>query len=1010
MTGGRMRRLAILIFLGALTLRGELLPIRVYTTADGLAADRVDRIVADSRGFLWFCTQEGVSRFDGTRFVSYRPDQGLPHAWVRTLIETRSGEHWIGTAEGLSRVASDGYGPRFTNYRLGADPAANRISALLEARSGKFWVGAKGGLFEWTDPLHFRRMNFPTPPQLVNDMAEDASGNLLIGTTTGVYIFRDNRIVQNVSSKDGLPGTWVEMFLWDSKGRLWVALRGGLALMSRGPTGAWSIEKVYTERSGLVAGGVVAVLEASDGTLWVGTNEGISRLIPGSGVFQNLTRAQGLSDRYILSLAEDQAGNIWAGTEGAGVMRISGLGFKSYREQDGLPTDRVMSVFEDRGGEPVTVTSTPQGGLSVNTFDGKRFHSVVPKAFGDNPGWGWNQVLLQSRTGEWWAATNAGICRFGAMKAAELDGKKPQACYSTGGAMVFRIFEDSQGRIWAGGQIWDGAWMLGYLMRWDPETNAITHFPNPPNPGEPATDMASAFAEDRQGNVWIGLYSGGLYRYNGRKIQLFRKGDGVPGGGIFALLADKGGLWIGSDGAGLGRIENTGDDHPRIEIYNTDRGMASNLIFCLVEDLQGRIYAGTGQGVDRLDPRNGHIRHFSTFDGLAHGEFTAAARDRSGSLWFSTKQGVSRLIPAPDPPPVVPRILITDLRVGGVPYPVSQLGETRVSGLELKPSQNQLQVEFVGLDYEPGASVRYSYMLEGASSTWSPPRNQNTVNYDALSGAKYRFLVKAVTSEGVESGAPAEIDFTVLPPVWKRWWFESLALALVAALVFAAHRYRVTQMMRLERMRTAIATDLHDDIGASLSQIAILSEVARVGGNGEGRPGEPLERVATLARELVDSMGDIVWSIRSEPHGLDSLVRRMREFALDVLGSQGIEFELRTSPSGETIQLSLQTRRELFLIFKECIHNVSRHSACTAVKAVLKVLDREIELTVEDNGRGLNPAGKPPGSTGGNGIPGMRSRAESLGGRMQLASKPGEGCAVAIHLPRRRGAFAKSRL
>jgi signal transduction histidine kinase len=262
----------------------------------------------------------------------------------------------------------------------------------------------------------------------------------------------------------------------------------------------------------------------------------------------------------------------------------------------------------------------------------------------------------------------------------------------------------------------------------------------------------------------------------------------------------------------------------------------------------------------------------------------------------------------------------------------------------------------------------------------------------------------------VESATPAEIDFTVLPPVWKRWWFESLALVLAVALVFAAHRYRVAQMMALERVRTAIATDLHDDIGASLSQIAILSEVARVGGNGQGRPGEPLERVATLARELVDSMGDIVWSIRSEPHGMDSLIRRMREFALDVLASQGIDFELRTPDTGETVQLSLQARRELFLIFKECIHNVARHSGCTAVKAELKVLDREIALTVQDNGGGVNTAEKPAGSTGGNGIPGMRRRAESLGGRMQLTSKPGEGCSVEIHLPTRHGAFAKASL
>src|SRR5260370_7066723 len=238
---------------------------------------------------------------------------------------------------------------------------------------------------------------------------------------------------------------------------------------------------------------------------------------------------------------------------------------------------------------------------------------------------------------------------------------------------------------------------------------------------------------------------------------------------------------------------------------------------------------------------------------------------------------------------------------------------------------------------------------------------------------------------GEEGASPAEIYITVQPTIRKRWWFECLAVVLLAALVFAAHRYRLSQMMSLERMRTAIATDLHDDIGASLSQIAILSEVARVGGSTQGTPGEPLERVATLARELVDSIGDLVWSIRSEPHGMASLIRRIREFALDVLASQGIDFELQAPPTAENVHLSLQARRQLFLMFKECINNVARHSGCTAVKAELKVVDREIALTVEDNGSGLNAVDKPPGWTGGNGIPGMRRRA---GGAVGAVREP----------------------
>jgi len=270
------------------------------------------------------------------------------------------------------------------------------------------------------------------------------------------------------------------------------------------------------------------------------------------------------------------------------------------------------------------------------------------------------------------------------------------------------------------------------------------------------------------------------------------------------------------------------------------------------------------------------------------------------------------------------------------------------------------------------------------------------VNYAALAPGTYHFLVKAVTSDGGESPVAARLDFLVLPPVWRRWWFEALAMALVAAAGFAAHRYRVAQAVSVERIRTAIATDLHDDIGSSLAQIAILSEVARVNANGAGRPGEPLERVAILAREVVDSMGDIVWSIRSEAHGMESLVRRMREFALDLLSSQGVDFELRTLDMGKPAELSMQARRQVFLIFKECIHNAARHSRCTAVMAELKMADREAILTVQDNGTGLRSEDK---TTSGTGISNIGKRSAELGGTMELTSKPGEGCSVAIRIP-----------
>ena len=973
----------------------ELLPIRTYTTADGLAADSVYGIFADSRGFLWFSTTEGISRFDGYRFITYGVEEGLPHGVINTMIETRSGDHWIGTPRGLSRIAASGSSARFTNYRLGTDAASNNVGTLLELHSGAIVAATAGGLFEWTKPGSFQRRDLHgIDPQSITDMVEDSAGNLWIGSTTGIFVCGPGGVIQRFSMKNGLPGDWAQNLLFDSKGRLWVALRGGLAMITRAPTGSWNVEQVYGQHSALSGLDVMALHEASDGTLWVGTGLGLSRLSWANSnepLIENLTRNQGLSDREILSLGEDQAGNIWAGTEGAGVMRIDRVGFTTYREQDGLATDRVFSVFGDLAGQILTVTSGAgsQSTHSVGIFDGVRFHSVSPKRFTESPSWGWDRVLLESRAGVWWGATDHGLCRYGSVKAEQLNRREPQACYSDD--TVFRIFEDSKGGIWASGQSKPG----NRIRRWNPRTNQVFTFPVPTIPGGRTDDLISSFAEDAQGNIWMGLWVGGLYRYDGHSFRYFQKSDGVPGGSVLALLAQGNRLWVGA-GAGLARIEDTTAEKLRVETYNTARGMASNSILCVVADFEGRIYVGTGKGVDRLEPSTGHIRHFSSANGLAHGAFKSAFRDRDGSLWFATTQGLSRLVPTPDPPAARPRVLITDLRIGGESFAVSQIGESRLSGLELKPSGNQLQVDFIGIDYEPGDILRYTYTLKGADSEWSPPRSQHAVNYAALSPGTYHFLVKAVTSDGGESPVPAQLDFIVLPPIWRRWWFEALAMALTAAAVFAAHRYRVAQAVSVERIRTAIATDLHDDIGSSLAQIAILSEVARVNANGAGRPGEPLERVAILAREVVDSMGDIVWSIRSEAHGMESLTRRMREFALDLLSSQGIDFELRTPEMGKPAELSLQARRQVFLIFKECIHNAARHSRCTAVMAELRIADREAVLTVEDNGTGLRPEDK---TTGGTGISNMRRRSAELGGRMELTSKPGEGCSVAIRFP-----------
>jgi signal transduction histidine kinase len=274
------------------------------------------------------------------------------------------------------------------------------------------------------------------------------------------------------------------------------------------------------------------------------------------------------------------------------------------------------------------------------------------------------------------------------------------------------------------------------------------------------------------------------------------------------------------------------------------------------------------------------------------------------------------------------------------------------------------------------------------------------VNFANLAPGRYQFLVRAVNADGVASQTPARFSFTILPPFWRRWWFLTLAATLVGLAGYALHRYRVARLIELERMRTRIATDLHDDIGAGLSQIAILSEVSRQRlGKVQNGVNESLARIANTSRDLLDSMSDIVWAINPRRDRVSDLAQRLREFAGDVFTSREIEFSFRTPASGLEIRLDADVRRQLYLIFKEAVNNAARHSRCTQAEIEFEVAQDRLLLDVRDNGRGFDPNGDGATSRNGNGLVSMRERARALGGEIEINSQPNLGTAIKLNLP-----------
>jgi signal transduction histidine kinase len=302
----------------------------------------------------------------------------------------------------------------------------------------------------------------------------------------------------------------------------------------------------------------------------------------------------------------------------------------------------------------------------------------------------------------------------------------------------------------------------------------------------------------------------------------------------------------------------------------------------------------------------------------------------------------------------------------------------------------------VALGFSPGEGLRYQYKLEGATEDWSQLADQRTVNFANLAPGRYRYLVRAVNADGVMSEPPASFSFRVLPPVWQRWWFLTLAALVIASAVYALYRYRVFQLFKVERMRTRIASDLHDDIGSSLSQISIISEVVRAQLARENKSiTEPLSTIANTSRELVDSMSDIVWAINPKRDNLQDLVHRMRHFAMDTLTVQEVDLDFIAPDSLPEARIDTDTRREVFLIFKEAVNNAIRHSGGSLVKIELSFDNGALQLAVEDNGVGFDATK----THRGHGLFSIRQRAERIGGELEIVSTPGSGTEVNLRAP-----------
>jgi signal transduction histidine kinase/streptogramin lyase len=714
--------------------------------------------------------------------------------------------------------------------------------------------------------------------------------------------------------------------------------------------------------------------------VWVASTTGLAAVADGET--RLFTTRDGVPDDWIHALDRDPEGGLWIGTHQGGAAYLPDAGVAHYTRRSGLGDGHAIKLA-GAGPEPDLVTTEVSGIFLL----GNRTATLVPGS--DRPPFDRIQYnIVRDRGGEWWLAASDGVYHVGGEKLELERAQRVDAASGLPRGANFVIGLDPEGRALISNS--EGGLYAG---------SGGTQVTLLPFTAPSATIRVIAWLPD--GRAW---YSDHLALWRGRDsaVQEFEPWPGAKSECMPRVMRvdSRGWLWIGTRFGGVVFVRDPAAEHPVFERLTTREGLASNAVFALAEDWNGFMYFGTGHGVQRYSTRDRTLETVGADDGLAGEWINDLVFDADGDLWVAAVNGVARI--RPDPLHVwraPPRARFMRCVVAGAEVALPVGGTFEPPAIEVAARDSRLAFDFAAVDPVRGGRLLYETRLEPLESAWSGARPERAVRYGGLAPGAYRLAVRSVDPNASEASVPTFVAITVTPPLWAQGWFIAALVCGAFGLGFALHRLRVRRQLALERVRTQIARDLHDDIGAGLAQIAISSEIARRSTSGEAN--ETLREIAEVARGTRASMSDIVWAVDPRHDTLADVVTRMRQFANDLLMQATTSVAIDV-PDDETIRgvvFAADRRRNLFLFFKEALTNVARHARAERVGIQLAVRDGRLNLVIEDDGVGFEHGTRP----GGNGLANLERRARDLGGALTIDSRPGRGTRIVLDAPIRSG-------
>lgn len=972
-----------------------------YTTANGLCNNFINQITQDSRGFIWIGTREGLSRFDGTDFKNFFASRdsslSFPQNNIYNIAEYKPG-HLVFNSGGrlwcMNTLSGSFYRPN--------TPLRNKLIISFEQLPDKnLLLSTYDTVFICNADFDIKQKIAPRLPRSANRVisASFVTGDTLLITNGRDFILysvrsgRSSVFMPDTRFSETQKITQFQGYDKNNRGLYFSNFWYGLLQYDKNGKTIRYFSTAGPAGKNISSHQVFDLLEINDSIIYIGTAGGLNILNRNTGVIEKIPHEAGKESSpagsVILCFYKDREGNIWAGTTD-GLSRINNIiSFIRTIELPGANANPPAECYKLAEGNDHDLYASIYG---LGTYRIDKINNRLEIVDNKLVSLAWGSMLSND------------VLYIGGggpkkLVAYDIKGQKMRPAsfldpYYGNAEIVTLLYKDSHGDEWFSFN------QGGGIARKPAGGGIIEHYSKTSaSPAFSFSYLANA-TEDKQGNSWFAVNKNNLLlKWNyAKKTFTELNMDTVPGistsltGNIVYIYSDQSDtLWISYEGLGVVAYDIA---RHRGRVLTMEDGLPTNYITSIITDNKKRFWMGSVKGLACYLPAEQKFIIFKKENGLPTDRFASGAvcfDNTANELWISSEKLLLRMDPD--------ELLSQHTKTIGI-----YIDEVHINGRIIDPSvfpsfkhyENNLQFQFAAADLAGGKELEFAYQLKGADPGWIYSGSKRSAIYSSLNPGKYTFLVKAKRkgdTDWIEIREP--FSLVIATPWWQTWWFRLIVVcAFITSVILIVRNYFrrrlekqkaiLEKQQAVEKERTRIATDMHDDFGASLSRIKFLSEKMQLQKNDMAKVNEDLGKISAYSDEMAEKMGEIVWALNRRYDSSGDLVSFCRAYASEYLEDKNIKLRFESDNTAD-IKINGEIRRNIFLVIKESLHNVVKHAKATEVKISIHC-DKELHVVIQDNGKGFDSSSVRPFA---NGIENMKKRIEEIGGRFHIQNAGG---------------------